>query len=105
MPRSNVEMPKHNIPRSVLRYGWGDEQPAWRIEHDHTNLRVCEYIIDKNNHTGTIRAPELSVKTLWRDTATGAEECAPFIVFPNRDAATPEAIKEAKRARDKETGE
>jgi len=89
--------------RTVLRYGWGDEQPAWRIEHRSDNLCVGEYIIDIDGDDGAVTHE-------WRgrwDTdgdAYGAPPFAPFIVFPNKDAATPEAILEAKKARDKEMG-
>ena len=80
------------------------EQPApvWRIEHDWRNIRVGEYIIDIDDDTGTVT--RLDVRG-HRDTDgdTYASPCfAPFIVFPNKAAATPEAIEEAKRARDKE---
>lgn len=66
------------------------DQPAWRIEHDPDNLRKGEYIIDRDDYDGTV--------------THGASRFAPFIVFPNRSAATLEAIEEAKRARDKEMG-
>lgn len=91
--------------RTVLRYGWSDEQPAWRIEHGSDNLRVGEYIIDKDGDTGTVTYRFGSDE--WATTdgdARGIDEYAPFIVFPSKDAATTEAIKEAKRARDKEMG-
>ena len=93
------------ITRSVLRYGWGDAQPkpAWRIEHDHMNIRVGEYIIDKAGDGGTV-THESSVYR--RPRTNGSALClplyAPWIVFPSKDAATPESILEAKRARDKE---
>lgn len=90
--------------RSVLRYGWGDEQPdqpAWRIEHDWQNLKEGEYIIDCDDYDGTVTHKR---RAYW-DTdgdALGSSRFTPFIVFPNKDAATPEAIEEAKRAHDKE---
>ncbi|WP_392452004.1 hypothetical protein [Corynebacterium dentalis] len=85
------------------RNDWGDEQPAWRIEHDHMNIRVGEYIIDKAGDGGTVT----HASSVYRRPRTnGSALClplyAPWIVFPNKDAATPEAIEEAKRARDKE---
>ena len=105
--RSDAEMANHNIPRMVLRYGWGDEQPAlvWRIEHDWRNLRVGEYIIDNCNYTGTVTFHNDLTGGVTDWGACGSADYAPFIVFPNRDAATPEAVAEAKKARDKEAGE
>lgn len=81
------------------------EQPAWRIEHDHTNLRVGEYIIDCDGDTGVIT--DKSHSGYWRTNSwlVAFPDYAPFIVFPNRDAATPDAVAEAKKARDKETRE
>lgn len=76
-------------------------EPAWRIEHSPDNLRVGEYIIDIDGDDGAVTHE-------WRgrwDTdgeAYGAPPFAPFIVFPSKDAATPEAILEAKKARGKE---
>lgn len=88
------------------RNDWGDEQPAWRIEHDAKNLRVGEYIIDQSDDDGTVtKKDEKHGWWLTDSMALGNKTEAPFIVFPNKDAATPEAIAEAKKARDKETGE
>ena len=92
-------------PRAVLRYGWGDEQPAWRIEHDHTNLRVGEYIIDADGDTGTINRAVRGNAVWCVGMASTSRECGPWIAFVNKEAATPEAIAEAKRARDKEMEE
>ena len=89
--------------RTVLRYGWSDEQPAWRIEHNLDSIRVGEYIIDCEDDDGTVTHK-------WREhwvtdgDAYGARCFAPFIVFSDKDAATTEAVKEAKRALDKEMG-
>ena len=88
--------------RTVLRYGWGDEQPVWRIEHNPDNLRVGEYIIDKDGDTGTVAYRFGSTEWATDGDARGTDDYAPFIVFPSKDAATPEAIEEAKQARDKE---
>jgi len=86
----------------------GDEQPdqpAWRIEaHNPDNFRVGEYIIDIDGDSGTVTPEWIELWDTDEDTF-GARRFAPFIVFPNRDAATPEAIEEAKQARDKEMGE
>ena len=90
--------------RTVLRYGWGDEHPAWRIEHDPDNLRVGEYIIDKDGDTGTVTYRFGSTEWATDGDARGTDDYAPFIAFLNRDAATPEAIEEAMKARDKEMG-
>lgn len=91
------------VTRTVVRYGWGDEQPAWRIEHDHKNLSAGEYIIDQSGDDGTVtKKDEKRGWWLTDSMALGTKTEAPFIVFPNRDAATPEAIEEAKKARDKE---
>lgn len=91
--------------RTVLRYGWGDEQPAWRIEaHNPDNFRVGEFIIDIDGDSGTVTPEWIEMWDPDEDTF-GARRFAPFIVFPSKDAATPEAIAEAKKARDKETGE
>lgn len=95
---------KQTVTRIALRYGWGEEQtkqPAWRIEHDPDNLRVGEYIIDIGGDDGTLTRKWGSYWDIDGDTYV-APCFAPFIVFPNKDAATPEAILEAKRARDKE---
>lgn len=97
--------------RTVLRSGWGDEQPdqpapVWRIEHDHKNLRAGEYIIDIDDDDGTVtKKDEKRGWWLTDSMALGNKTEAPFIVFSDKDAATTEAIAEAKRARDKETGE
>lgn len=81
-------------------------QPAWRIEHDHMNLRVGDYIIDRADDDGTVTHEWITPKwgTHWDTdgTAYGARCFAPFIVFSDKQAATTEAIKEAKRVRDKE---
>ena len=91
--------------RTVLRYGWGDEQPAWRIEaHNPDNFRVGEYIIDIDGDSGTVTPEWIELWDTDEDTF-GARRFAPFIVFPSKDAATPEAIEEAKQARDKEMEE
>lgn len=88
--------------RTVLRYGWGDEQTAWRIEaHNPDNFRVGEYIIDIDGDSGTVTPEWIELWDTDEDTF-GARRFAPFIVFPNKDVATPEAIKEANKARDKE---
>ena len=90
--------------RTVVRYGWGDEQPAWRIEaHNPDNFRVGEFIIDIDGDSGTVTPEWIELWDTDEDTF-GARRFAPFIVFPSKDAATPEAIEEAKRARDKEMG-
>ena len=86
----------------VVRYGQGDEQPAWRIEHDWRNIRVGEYIIDSDDDTGTVTRLDGHGYRDTDGTAYGFPGSAPFIAFPNVDAATPEAIEEAKQARDKE---
>lgn len=79
-----------------------DEQPAWRIEaHNPDNFRVGEYIIDIDGDSGTVTPEWIELWDTDEDTF-GARRFAPFIVFPNKDVATPEAIEEAKRARDKE---
>lgn len=92
------------VTRTVVRYGWGDEQPspAWRIEHDWQNLRVGEYIIDSDDGTGTVTRLDGHDYRDTDGTAYGFPGSAPFIVFSNKDAATPEAIEEAKNVRDKE---
>ena len=91
--------------RTVLRYGWGDEQPAWRIEaHNPDNFRVGEYIIDIDGDSGTVTPEWIELWDTDEDTF-GARRFAPFIVFPSKDAATPEAIEEARKARDKEMEE
>lgn len=80
--------------------------PVWRIEHDWLNLRVGEYVIDSDGDTGTVS--EIIEHIVHFEGSGGnstSKYYGPFIVFPNKDAATPEAIEEAKRARDKETGE
>lgn len=91
--------------RTVLRYGWGDEQPkpAWWIEHDWQNLKAGEYAIDKEGYDGIIRRKS-DDGSYWLTDESWVffPEYAPFIVFPSVDAATPEAIEEAKKARDKE---
>ena len=79
-------------------------EPAWRIETDHKNLRVGEYIIDREDDGGAVLGISGRLVHFWSGTST-SEHYSPFIVFPNREAATPEAIEEAKRARDKETEE
>ena len=93
------------VTRTVVRYGWGDEQPAWRIEHDAKNLRVGDYIIDCVDDYGTVENIAETGTRYTDGNALGKQRFAPFIVFTNKDAATPEAIAEAKKARDKETGE
>ena len=91
--------------RTVLRYGWGDKQPAWRIEHDWRNLRGDEYIIDKNGDPVVTETKHWAGEPWYTDSlASVVPEYARFIVFPSKDAATPEAVAEAKRARDKEMG-
>ena len=90
----------------VLRYGGGDEQPkpVWRIEHDWRNLRVGEYIIDKNGDPVVTETKHWAGEPWYTDDlASVVPEYARFIVFPSKDAATPEAIEEAMKARDKET--
>lgn len=95
--------------RTVLRYGWTGEQPqpkpAWRIEHDWRNLRVGEYIIDNCGDAGTVTQHPGSTGWITDGGACGIADYAPFIIFPHKAAATPEAIEEAKQARDKEVGE
>lgn len=96
--------------RTVLRYGWGTipsakPKPVWRIEHDHTNLRVGEYIIDADGDTGTINRAVRGNAVWCVGMASTSRECGPWIAFVNKEAATPEAIAEAKRARDKEMEE
>lgn len=89
------------------RNDWGDEQPepAWRIEaHNPDNFRVGEYIIDIDGDSGTVTPEWIELWDTDEDTF-GARRFAPFIVFPNKAAATPEAVEEATNARDKETGE
>lgn len=78
-------------------------EPAWRIEHDHTNLRVGDYIIDREDDDGTVTKKDEKCGWWLTDSmALGSKTEAPFIVFTNRSAATPEAVAEAKKARDKE---
>lgn len=90
-------------PLTPERPGKGDEQPAWRIEHDWRNLRGDEYIIDKNGDPVVTETKHWAGEPWYTDGfAVGESNYAPFIVFPSKDAATPEAIKEAKKARDKE---
>ena len=92
-----------NITRTVLRYGWGDEQPVWRIEHDWRNLRGDEYIIDKNGDPVVTETKHWAGEPWYTDSlASVVPEYARFIVFPNKDSATPEAIEEAMKERDKE---
>lgn len=78
-------------------------KPAWRIEHSPDSLRRGEYIIDTDDDTGTVRSWDYA-HDCWfvLGGAFARPICAPFIAFPNKDAATPEAIAEAKKARDKE---
>lgn len=94
--------------RTVLRYGWGEEQtkqPAWRIEHEWWNLRVGEYMIDYEDYDGTVTHISPADRRPCTDGLVGCTpQHSPWIVFPSKDAATPEAIKEAKRALDKEMG-
>lgn len=94
--------------RTVLRYGWGDEQheqPTWRIQHNLIFLYEGEYVIDSHGNEGTVDSWSEEYDHWWLDnTGRTTTTFSPFIVFPNRDAATPEAIAEAKRVRDKETG-
>ena len=96
----------NNITCTVLRYGWGDEQPeqpAWRIEHDPKNLREGEYIINNYGDGGTVESwHHDSDRWFVLGGALANPDCAPFIAFPNVGAATPEAVAEAKKARDGE---
>lgn len=97
-----LELQKAQEKIKALEQPW----PAWRIEHDHTNLRVGEYIIDQSGDDGTVtKKDEKRGWWLTDSMALGNKTEAPFIVFLSKEAATPEAIEEAKRARDKETGE
>lgn len=79
--------------------------PVWRIEHDWRNLKAGEYAIDKEGYDGIIRRKS-DDGSYWLTDESWVffPEYAPFIVFPSVDAATPEAIEEAKQARDKERG-
>ena len=81
-----------------------ESKPVWRIEHDWQNLRAGEYIIDKDGDT-VVAETKHWMGELWYtdDLAFVAPERAPYIVFRNKYVATPEAIKEAKQARGKET--
>lgn len=77
--------------------------PVWRIEHDWLNLRVGEYIIDCEDDGGVIS--EIIEHIVHFEGSGGnstSKYYAPFIVFPSKDAATPEAIEEAMKERDKE---
>lgn len=76
-------------------------QPAWRIEHDHMNLRVGDYIIDCEDDDGTV-THKWGIHWNTDGTAYGARCYAPFIVFSDKHAATTEAVAEAKRVRGKE---
>ena len=93
------------IPRTVLRYGWGDEQTAWRIVHDRQNLQAGEYIIDRDGDTGTVNRAVIGDAVWCEGMASSDLKYAPWIAFVNEEAATPEAIAEAMKARDKEAGE
>lgn len=106
IPRSSAEISEYNIPRTILRHGWGDEEPkpVCRIEHDWRNLRVGEYIIDRDDDTGTVLFHNKTTGAVTDWAARGIAFFAPFIVFPSKDAATPEAVAEAKKARDKGMG-
>lgn len=88
--------------RVVLRYGQGNEQPVWRIEHDWRNLRVGEYIIDIDGDTGTVHKTATGDSLWCKGGASTNYVHGSWIVFPSKDVATPEAIEEAKNARDKE---
>ena len=77
--------------------------PVWRIEHDWRNLRGDEYIIDKNGDPVVTETKHWAGEPWYTDSlASVVPEYARFIVFPNKDAATPEAIEEAMKERDKE---
>lgn len=80
--------------------------PAWRIEHEWWNLRVGEYMVDYEDYGGTVTHISPADRRPCTDGLVGCTpQHSPWIVFPNVDAVTVEAIKEAKRALDKEMGE
>jgi len=77
-------------------------QPVWRIERNDRNIRLGDFIIDRDGDSGTVTHQIGWGRWGTDGTAFTNVNFAPYIVFPSRESATPEAIEEAIRARTKE---